>query len=317
MRPPLLFHAGDEDRLKRLDVFLARRETSLSRSQIKKLIEEGLVLVGGKKAKAGLRLKTGEEVSLSVPEAKKADISAEPLPLSVLYEDAHLVVIDKPAGWVVHPGAGNPSGTLVNALLHHCRDLGGIGGVLRPGIVHRLDKDTSGVLVAAKNDAAHRGLAEQFKNRSPARIYLGIVFGQLAETGEVAAPIGRHPVHRQKMSARPRKGRRARTRWRVLERFQGFCLAEFRLDTGRTHQIRVHLSSIGHPLLGDPVYGGRRGIANVEPPPLREGLQKFPRQALHAATLGFIHPVGGACLEFSSPLPDDLEEVLALLRKWS
>jgi 23S rRNA pseudouridine1911/1915/1917 synthase len=228
-----------------------------------------------------------------------------------------LLVIDKPAGMVVHPGAGNYSGTLVNALLHHCRDLGGIGGVLRPGIVHRLDKDTSGVLVAAKNDATHRGLSEQFEMHSPARKYLGIVFGQLSEEGQVNSPIGRHPVHRQKMSARPRKGREARTHWKVLERFPEFCLAEFRLETGRTHQIRVHLSSIGHPLLGDPTYGGRRGLAAIEPPALRQGLQKFSRQALHAATLGFTHPVSGEYLEFSSPLPADMAEVLALLRKWS
>ena len=317
MKSEAHFYIESQDAEQRLDVFLSQRKNNLSRSQIKRLIEQGQVKVGGKKTKAGLRLKTGDEVCLTFPEPREPEIRAEPLPLTILYEDSHLLMIDKPAGMVVHPGAGNYSGTLVNALLHHCRDLGGIGGVLRPGIVHRLDKDTSGVLVVAKNDAAHRSLSDQFKKHAPARKYLGIVFGQLPEEGQVNSQIGRHPTHRQKMSTRPRKGREARTHWKVLERFPGFCLAEFRLETGRTHQIRVHLSSIGHPLLGDPTYGGRKGLAAIEPPALRQGLQRLPRQALHAATLGFIHPAGGEYLEFSSPLPPDMEEVLTLLRKWS
>ena len=317
MKSALLFHLENQDALQRLDVFLSQREKTCSRSEIKRLIEQGQVKVNGKNAKASLRLKTGDEISLILPEPQKPEVRAEPLPLTILFEDSHLLVIDKPAGMVVHPGAGNYSGTLVNALLHYCRDLGGIGGVLRPGIVHRLDKDTSGILVVAKNDAAHRGLSEQFKKHSPTRKYLGIVFGQLPEEGQVNSPIGRHPVHRQKMSARPRKGREARTHWKVLERFPDFCLAEFRLETGRTHQIRVHLSSIGHPLLGDPTYGGRRSLAAIEPPALRHGLQKLPRQALHAVTLGFTHPVFRGRLEFSSPLPEDMEEILGLLRKWS
>jgi 23S rRNA pseudouridine1911/1915/1917 synthase len=316
MKPALFFRVEPADARQRLDVFLSGRESALSRSQVKRLIEQGQVKVGGQKAKAGLRLKTGDEVSLVLPEPQEPDVRAEPLPLSILYEDPHLLVINKPAGMVVHPGAGNPSGTLVNALLHHCRDWGGIGGVLRPGIVHRLDKDTSGLLVAAKSDAAHRGLSEQFKKHTAARKYMGIVFGRLPEEGRVDAQIGRHPVHRQKMTTRPRRGREARTRWKVVERFRDFSLAEFRLETGRTHQIRVHLSSVGHPLLGDPTYGGRRGLAAVEPAPLRQGLQKFPRQALHAATLGFTHPASGKELEFSAPLPEDMEAALALLRKW-
>ena len=315
MKPALLFQVESGEGHQRLDVFLSLRERSLSRSQIKSLIEQGQVKVGRKKAKAGLRLKTGDEVFLILPEPRIPEVRAEPLPLSILYEDSHLLVVDKPAGMVVHPGAGNYSGTLVNALLHRCRDLGGIGGVLRPGIVHRLDKDTSGVLVVAKNDAAHRGLSEQFKKHTAARKYLGVVFGQLSDAGEVNSQIGRHPVHRQKMSTQPRKGREARTCWKVLERFRDFCLAEFQLETGRTHQIRVHLSSIGHPLLGDPTYGGRRGLAAIEPPLLRQGLQRFPRQALHAAALGFTHPVLGEYLEFSSPLPEDMKEMLARLRE--
>lgn len=317
MKPARTFHVESEDAFKRLDVFLSQKENLLSRSQIKRLIEQGDVQVGGKKAKASLRLKTGNAVSLVLPEPKALEVQAEDLPLTILYEDSHLLVIDKPAGMVVHPGAGNYSGTLVNVLLHHCEDLAGIGGVLRPGIVHRLDKDTSGVLVVAKNDLSHRGLSEQFKKHTPSRKYIGIVFGQLSSEGQVDSLIGRHPVHRQKMSTRPRKGREARTHWKVRERFPHFCLAEFRLETGRTHQIRVHLSSIGHPLLGDPTYGGRKGLAGVEPALLRQGLQKFPRQALHAASLGFIHPLTGKYLEFSSPLPKDMEDVRKLLQSWS
>jgi 23S rRNA pseudouridine1911/1915/1917 synthase len=226
-----------------------------------------------------------------------------------------LIVVDKPAGLVVHPGAGNYSGTLVNALLHRCPDLAGIGGVLRPGIVHRLDKDTSGVLVIAKDDLAHRSLSDQFQKHSAERNYIGIVFGQLSEEGQVDAPVGRHPTNRKKMSARPRKGREARTHWRVLERFRSFNLVEFRLQTGRTHQIRVHLSSIGHPILGDPLYGGRKSLASVKPLPLRQGLQRLRRQALHAASLGFVHPVTGDTLKFSSPLPEDIQEAISLLRR--
>jgi 23S rRNA pseudouridine1911/1915/1917 synthase len=317
MKPARTFHVESPDVFKRLDVFLSQKENLLSRSQIKKLIEQGDIQVGGKKAKAGLRLKTGDEISLILPELKALEVRAEALPLNILYEDPHLLVIDKPAGMVVHPGAGNYSGTLVNALLHHCGDLTGIGGVLRPGIVHRLDKGTSGVLVVAKNDLSHRGLSEQFKRHTPSRRYVGIVFGQLSPEGQVNSLIGRHPIHRQKMSTRPRRGREARTHWKVLEQFPQFCLAEFRLETGRTHQIRVHLSSIGHPLLGDPTYGGRKGLAGIEPLTLRQGLQKIPRQALHAASLGFIHPVTGEYLEFSSPIPKDIEDVLNLLRGWN
>jgi len=298
-----------------LDVFLAKKDPALSRSQIKRLIERGEVQVGGRKVKAALRLRESDEVTLTLPEPQKLELEAQDIPLKVLFEDRHLIVVDKPAGLVVHPGAGNASGTLVNALLHRCPDLAGIGGVLRPGIVHRLDKDTSGVLVAAKDDLAQRFLADQFKKHTAIRKYVGLVFGQMPDEGQVAASIGRHPTHRKKMSARPRKGREARTHWRVLERFSSFNLAEFLLETGRTHQIRVHLSSIGHPILGDPLYGGRSRLTSIEPQALRQGLQKLRRQALHAACLGFVHPVTKELMEFSSPLPQDLEEVIALLRK--
>ncbi len=317
MKTARSFPVEPQDTFQRLDVFLSQKEPGLSRSQIKRLIDQGDVQVGKKKVKAGLRLKMGDEVYLILPEPQKTEIQAESIPLTILFEDSHLLVISKPAGIVVHPGAGNVSGTLVNAILHHCGDLKGIGGVLRPGIVHRLDKDTSGVLVVAKDDMTHRGLSEQFKKHTASRKYIGIVFGRLSNEGKVESLIGRHPVHRQKMSARPKKGREARTHWKVLEQFPHFCLAEFRLETGRTHQIRVHLSSIGHPILGDPIYGGRKGLAEIEPAPLRQGLQKFGRQALHAASLGFFHPATGEYLEFSASLPADMEGVLDLLRKWN
>jgi 23S rRNA pseudouridine1911/1915/1917 synthase len=309
------FLVYSQDSAKRLDVFLSQKDPALSRSQIKRLIETGNVRVEGRKAKAGLKLRENEVVILTLPDPQRMEVEAEAIPLKVLYEDRHLIVVDKPAGLVVHPGAGNYSGTLVNALLHRCPDLAGIGGVLRPGIVHRLDKDTSGVLVVAKDDLAHRSLSDQFRKHTAERNYVGIVFGQLSEEGQVDAPVGRHPTQRKKMSARPRKGREARTYWRVLERFHSFNLAEFRLQTGRTHQIRVHLSSIGHPILGDPLYGGRKRLASVEPLPLRQGLQRLKRQALHAASLGFVHPVTGDVLKFSSALPEDIREAIALLRR--
>jgi 23S rRNA pseudouridine1911/1915/1917 synthase len=309
------FLVHSQDSAKRLDVFLSQRDPALSRSQIKRLIETGKVRIEGRKAKAGLRLRENDVVALILPEPQKMEVEAEAIPLKVLYEDRHLIVVDKPAGLVVHPGAGNYSGTLVNALLHRCPDLAGIGGVLRPGIVHRLDKDTSGVLVVAKDDPAHRALSDQFRKHATERRYMGIVFGQLSDEGQVDAPVGRHPTHRKKMSARPRKGREARTHWRVLERFRSFNLTEFRLETGRTHQIRVHLSSIGHPILGDPLYGGRKRLASVEPLSLRQGLQRLKRQALHASSLGFVHPVTGEALKFNSPLPEDIREAVDLLRR--
>ncbi|MCJ7493350.1 MAG: RluA family pseudouridine synthase [Deltaproteobacteria bacterium] len=315
MNPNIVLRVNSRDSLKRLDVFLSQKKTLLSRTQIKRLIEKGNVQVGGRKVKAGMRLKENDVVTLTLPKPQKLETQAEPIPLTILYEDRHLIVVDKPAGMVVHPAAGNFSGTLVNALLHYCTDLSGIGGVLRPGIVHRLDKDTSGVLVVAKEDFTHRALSAQFKEHTPLRKYVGIVFGQIPDEGQSEAIIGRHPTHRQKMSVRPRKGREARTHWQVLERYHHFCLAEFRLQTGRTHQIRVHLSSLGHPILGDPLYGGRKRLVAIEPLLLRQGLQKLRRQALHAGALGFVHPVTGEKLIFSSPLPADIEEAIALLKK--
>ena len=238
----------------------------------------------------------------------------EDIELAVVHEDVHLIVVNKPAGLVVHPGAGTAGGTLVNALLGHVRDLSGVGGVLRPGIVHRLDKGTSGLLVVAKDDEAHRALVRQFAGRTVEKEYLALVLGLPAQaSGQVDAPIGRDPVHRQKMSVRAPRGREARTSWTVEERFDGAALLRVRIHTGRTHQIRVHLASIGHPVAGDPVYGGTRTPSSRRAG-AREALLSLARPALHAARLAFTHPVTGHRLAFSAPLPPDLVAVLDRLR---
>ncbi|MFI5314789.1 MAG: RluA family pseudouridine synthase [Myxococcota bacterium] len=290
----------------RLDAALAKLEPALSRAQVRRLVEQGAVTVSGAVVKPAHRLRAGERIAGHVPETRRTALAAEPLPLAILYQDADLAVIDKPAGLVVHPAPGHRGGTLVNALLHHCRDLSGVGGELRPGIVHRLDKDTSGVLVVAKNDLAHRALAAQFKAHSVLREYLALVSGApRAQSGSVEAAIGRHPTDRKRMSTRARRGRAAVTHYRVEERLRGATLLRVRLETGRTHQVRVHLASIGLSLLGDPVYGGGRA---------RGSELGLTRQALHAAVLGFTHPGTAAALRFESPLPADLARALEALR---
>jgi 23S rRNA pseudouridine1911/1915/1917 synthase len=290
----------------RLDAALAKLEPTLSRAQARRLVEQGAITVSGEVVKPAHRLRAGERIAGAVPEAQATALAPEELPLSILYQDADVVVIDKPAGLVVYPAPGHGGGTLVNALLHHCRDLSGVGGELRPGIVHRLDKDTSGVLVAAKNDVAHRSLAAQFKVHSVLREYLALVRGApRAASGSVEAAIGRHPTDRKRMSTRTRRGRAAVTHYRVEERLRGASLLRVRLETGRTHQVRVHLASIGLPVLGDPVYGGAQALG------AELGLA---RQALHAAVLGFTHPTTGAAMRFESPLPPDLVRALGALR---
>jgi 23S rRNA pseudouridine1911/1915/1917 synthase len=298
----------------RMDVFLPQKDPTLSRSQAKRLIEDGDAIVDGKPVRASHRLKPGEKVSLRKPPPVPSEIVPEAIPLHILYEDGAIIVVDKPAGMVVHPAAGNYSGTLVNALQHHCRNLSGIGGVMRPGIVHRLDKGTSGLMVAAKSDEAHRHLAEQFKRRQVSKHYTALVHGNLCEDEGVAdAAVGRHPVERKKMSTASRRGKAALTRWRVLERFGAFTLLEAKIETGRTHQIRVHLSALGHPVAGDSVYGASKRA--VETPALRAVLKKLPRQALHAGRLSFAHPVTGEEMSFESPLPEDMAEVIRFLRE--
>lgn len=306
---------GEEAGL-RLDIFLTRKEPSLTRSRIQKIVEEGLVNVNGRPAKASHKVHAGEEVEIAIPEPEPIDALPERIPLDIMYEDRDVVVVNKPAGLVVHPAAGNKTGTLVNALLYHCGNLSGIGGKLRPGIVHRLDKDTTGVLVAAKTDRAHQSLAAQFKKHSIKRKYLALVHGAIKEeSGRIEAEIGRHATQRKKMSVTTRRGKRAVTRFKVMKRFDQFTLVELTLETGRTHQIRVHLSSINHPVVGDPLYGGTDRVANIKDPKTRKAVKELKRQALHAAVLGFIHPETGKYMEFKASLPKDLKKTLDFLER--
>lgn len=313
-RPHRFTVAPGEEGL-RLDLFLAKRESGLSRAQIQRAVAEGLVLVNGRPFKAGRRVKAADSVAIRIPAAKPSEARPEAIPLTILYEDSSLLVVDKPAGMVVHPAAGHAEGTLVNALLHHCRDLSGIGGVLRPGIVHRLDKGTSGLLVVAKSDAAHWGLTGQFKRREVKKTYLALVYGNpRIDEGKIEAPVGRHPTDRKKMSTASRRGRSAVTLWRVRERFGVAALLEIDIETGRTHQIRVHLTELGHPVVGDRVYGGAGRIKGVADAAARAGMKALDRQALHAWRLAFTHPATGEALRFSSSPPKDMGQLIAFLR---
>ena len=287
----------------RLDVFAAEA-ADITRSRAGALIREGCVLVNGsQQAKAGCKLRAGDRVTVRIPEAEPASIEAEDIDLDILYQDADVAVVFKPSGMVVHPAAGNERGTLVNALLKHLDNLSGIGGEIRPGIVHRIDKDTSGLLLVAKNDRAHVSLSDQIRAHSVHRAYQAIVIGNLRDDeGFVDAPIGRHPTDRKRMAVVP-GGREARTNWRVLERLRGATLIEARLTTGRTHQIRVHMASVGHPVLGDPVYGPKKS-----PYPVAGG------QLLHAFQIGFVHPVTGEEMRFTAPPEPRFLEWLEKLR---
>ncbi len=308
----LTFPAGEKP--ERLDSFLARAVDDITRSAAQRLIDEGMVTVDGAVPKPSLKLKGGERVVVSIPPPVPAEPAAEDIPMEILYEDSDLIVVNKPAGMVVHPGAGTVSGTLVNALLGHCRDLSGIGGHVRPGIVHRIDKDTSGVLVVAKNDRTHLALARQFKEHTVKRVYLALVFGSpKADKGRIESVIGRHPSERTKMSGRARHGKQAVTHWQAVYRYAGLTLVRLRLETGRTHQIRVHLSEAGHPLVGDQVYGGGSRLPAVRDPELRRLIRELGRQALHAKVLGFIHPTTGEYLEFETELPEDMARIVRYL----
>ncbi len=290
----------------RLDRWLTDRLPELSRARLQALIASGHVRVDGKTPKAAHRLRAGETVEVEIPPPAPEELVPEPSALQILYEDEHVLVLDKPAGLVVHPGAGHARGTLAAALLAHAPEIAGVGGPRRPGIVHRLDKDTSGLLVVAKTKTAYDALVAELGRRDVTRRYLAIVHGRVgADSGVVDKPIGRHPHDRVKMAVRPAgRGKRAVTRYRVLERFAGFTLLEASLETGRTHQIRVHLVSLGHPVVGDDVYGGRRA-------PLPVPIDGY---ALHAAALAFTHPVTGRRMEFASPLPARMERFLSHLR---
>jgi len=285
----------------RIDAWAAGRVEGLTRTHAQKLIEEGQITVNGQRVKPSYRLKPGDQVRVVIPPPAALEVKAQAIPLDVIYEDADLLVVNKPAGMVVHPAHGNYEGTLVNALLAHCRDLSGIGGVMRPGIVHRLDKDTSGLLVVAKNDLAHTALALQIKERKAKRRYLALVHGRLLpRQGKVEAPIGRHPADRKRMAV-AEGGKPAVTYYRVLKEWKAFSLIEAALETGRTHQIRVHMAYIGHPVVGDRTYAARRPHLGL------------PGQALHAWQLEFWHPRSGEHLRFFAPLPQHFREVLRQL----
>ncbi|GFI42447.1 ribosomal large subunit pseudouridine synthase D [Lachnospiraceae bacterium] len=288
----------------RIDRYLAETMPDCSRAYIQKLIKTQNVLVNQEPVKASYKLLIGDRLEIILPEVREPDIVAEDIPLDILYEDSDIIIVNKPKQMVVHPAPGHLSGTLVNALMYHCRqELSGINGMMRPGIVHRIDMDTTGSLVVCKNDKAHQSLAEQLKEHSMKRVYVAVVHGNIKEEeGTVDAPIGRHPTERKRMSTHAKNGRHAVTHYKVLERFGEYTLIQCKLETGRTHQIRVHMASIGHPLLGDVVYGPRKC--------------PFPKllgQTLHAKTLGFIHPKTGEYLEVEAPLPEYFQQLLEVL----
>jgi 23S rRNA pseudouridine1911/1915/1917 synthase len=297
------FTVEDEEVGKRIDVYLNDKLENMSRSQIQKLAEQENITVNHKKIKSNYKVRLNDIIKLQIPEPVMLEITPEDIDIEIIYEDDDLAVVNKPQGMVVHPAAGNYTGTLVNALLARCKSLSGINGVIRPGIVHRIDKDTSGVLVIAKNDISHRSLAEQIKEHSVKRVYTALTEGIVKnEHATINLPLGRHPIERKKMAVVSKNGRHAITHYKVLERYKENTLIEARLETGRTHQIRVHMAYIGHPLVGDPVYG------------FKKQKYKINGQALHARTLGFIHPVKGEYMEFTSPLPEYFEELINKLR---
>lgn len=291
----------------RLDQFLSENLTTQSRSYLQKLIRQGNVLVNEKVKKPSYDVKLGDRIFITLPEPVPLEVLPEPIPLDIIHEDTNLLVINKPAGLVVHPAAGHFSGTLVNALVHHCgKNLSGIGGVLRPGIVHRLDRDTSGCMVIAKDDITHNDLMRQFQERKVHKEYIALVSGWVKELrGRLSATIGRHPVHRKRMAVRFDTGKEAITSYEVIERFEKATLLNLKLGTGRTHQVRVHMAHMGHPVLGDEEYGKKKSRL--------EGIE-IPRQMLHAYKLGFTHPAKNEWMEFTSPIPQDIQDLLNYLR---
>ncbi len=290
----------------RLDVYLAGLLPQHSRSQLQRIIKDGGAVIGGRGAKSNATLKAGDVVVIEVPDAAPASPVAQDLDLPVIFQDDDVIVVDKPAGMVVHPAAGHAEGTLVNALLFHADNLSGVGGELRPGIVHRLDRGTSGLIVVAKNDAAHRELARQFQDREVEKEYVALAWGEVHAGRRIDLPLGRDPVHREKMSTRARRSRTAVTRITAARDLRGLTLVHVAIATGRTHQIRVHLSAIGHPIVGDHTYGG---VRHRMPAALR-AVERLERPFLHAARLAFTHPREGTRMEFTCPLPPDLQNVL-------
>ena len=301
---PILLRASEESKNQRLDAFLASSLDGLTRSQATRLIESGEVAVNGRAVGKSYKLAGGEDIAVTLPEPEPVEAVPQDIPLDVVYEDADVIVVNKPSGMVVHPAPGHPDGTLVNALLYHCAGtLSGIGGALRPGIVHRIDRDTSGLIIAAKNDAAHQYLSAQLADHTLARTYECIVVGALREDrGTVNAPIARHPTDRKRMTV-VAGGREAVTHWEVIARYPGYTHVRCRLETGRTHQIRVHMAYIGHPILGDTVYGAKKEVPGLT------------GQCLHAVGLRFLHPRTHEVVELSCPLPDEFTRMLQKIRK--
>ena len=298
----------------RLDRCLAKLNPDWTRSRARKLIDDGHVMLNNSSSKASTAVRAGDTVGVDEPPPRLSDVEGEDIPLNVIHEDHDLLLINKPAGLVIHPAAGNPSGTLVNALLHHCQDLSGIGGVERPGIVHRLDKDTTGIMVVAKSDRAHLALSIAFRQHTISKTYLAVCYGMpTSGDGVVDAPIDRHPRNRKEMAV-VREGRPARTLYEVEETFAGTSMVSCHPVTGRTHQIRVHMAHIGHAIVGDPLYAGRQW-RNLPDPTAQPVCRSFPRQALHARRIAFEHPVTKEAVEFEAPLPTDLEELLQVLRE--
>ena len=307
---------SEEEEGQRLDLFLGPYCPDLSRSRIQSLIEEGSIRVDTRGARPSYRVRAGDRIWIEIPDPRPLSVDPEEIPLDVLFEDTDILVIAKPAGMAVHPAPGALTGTLVNALLHHCHNLSGINGVLRPGIVHRLDRHTTGLLVVAKNDAAHRGLSSQLEARQMRRQYTALAWGRL-EQGSIEEPIARHPRDRVRMAVRE-GGRHAVTHYAPVEHFPFLTHLAVRLETGRTHQIRVHLRHIGHPVFGDPVYGGRSQIRGIVPQYRQKAqtlLSLIDRQALHAQRLGFRHPVTGESMDFEAPAPEDLQQLLDSCRR--
>jgi 23S rRNA pseudouridine1911/1915/1917 synthase len=317
----ITLRVGASDEGERLDVFVASQLTGYTRSFIAGLIGDQHFVVNGQPKKPGYRVKSNDIVSGVIPAPVPIELKAEPIPLKIVFEDDFIVVVNKQPGLVVHPAAGHDSGTLVNGLLYHCTDLGGIGGELRPGIVHRLDKDTSGTLVVAKNDMAHAHLARQFKSRRVQKHYRALVHGTLkSSSGTINLPIGRHPVDRKRMSTKSTGGRTADTQWKVVEQFRWFALLSVALKTGRTHQIRVHCAAMQHPIVGDKVYRPRKLEKAInrecdQPEAVLQVSKEARRQMLHAWRLGFTHPHTAEFMTFESPLPEDMVQVIKQIRE--
>ena len=311
------FVVKEDQEGQRLDVFVAANHSALSRSQVKLAIEEGDVLVNSKAPKASQLLKAGDVIVLKQKPVVEGIAAPQDIPLDIVYEDASIIVINKPAGMVTHPAPGNYENTLVNALLFHCHDLSGIGGVIRPGIVHRLDKGTSGLIVAAKTDDAHRNLSAQFENHEVHKTYRVLVWGDMkGNQGEILLPVGRHATNRKKMSTKSKRGKSALTLWKVRERYGLATLLDVEIKTGRTHQIRVHLSDRGYPVIGDTVYGSvTNKIRAISDPMLKASLKSLNRQALHAAQLSFIHPLKRERVVFTAEMPADMTALCELFRR--